>query len=198
MNQPISHTKWRGIAAVVALISGFVLALGSATDPTWRKTTDNTPRAILVGTLVNPDLTIAAQDGSFTLKGGERFKAPTARHLWGSGLGGTGDKLLDQYPDARRLGATPVTIQQAGAKEPLYGLIVFNNAIASAYGPGAQSYYVKIPEDKIAHARAGGISVAWESMNYKETWSRDGIPHAPSTEEHKYYGWILWLSSTPL
>ena len=180
---------WRGGLAALALVVAIVAGAGSDSVPV--RTTDFSPRPIAGGTLVNPDLTIFAEDGSFTLQGGQPFRTPFATSaMWSTNV--TGPQLPNVYAQARGWGARPVTIRQAGRPD-LYGLLLFNNAIPAAYGPGSQSYYVNIPQDKLDNARMGNITVAFEAMRYRDSWDSGYV-----NNEADWYGWILWMSSAPL
>ncbi len=178
---------WAAMVGVAALIG----AIGSETAPTWVDTTDYTRRPINYGTLVNPDVIIKAADGSFTLNGGEQFRTPFVADLWSVNL--PEQTLTDQYPAARNFGAKPVLVYSKGDSKPLHGLLVFNQAINTAFGPGSQSYYLSISKDKMDVAKYGGISVVYEKMDWKQYWNLQAEP-----DRKVGYGWILWLSATPI
>lgn len=179
---------WRGTLAALAFGVAVLAGLGCASVPT--PNTDMTPRPIAVGTLVNPELTIVAGDGSFTLRGGQQFNTPFATSaLWGTSL--TGQALLEAYPQARGWGARPVKVKQAGRPD-LHGLLLFNNGIAAAFGSGSQSYYVRIAPEKLENARNGNTAVSYELMDFTQRWT-DG-----STQKAAQYSWVLWISATPI
>lgn len=179
---------WRGTFAALAFGVAILAGLGCASGPVAN--TDMTPRPIALGTLVNDDLTIVANDGSFTLQGGRQFKTPFATStLWSTSL--TSQSLLEAYPQARAWGAQPVKIKQAG-RQDLYGLLLFNNAIGAAFGSGSQSYYVRIAPEKLDNARNGNTAVSYELMDYTRAWT-DG-----TSDKQVQYSWVLWISSTPI
>lgn len=179
---------WRGTFAALAFGVAILAGLGCASGPVVN--TNMTPRPIALGTLVNPDLTIVATDGSFTLEGGRQFNTPFATStLWDTSL--TSQSLLEAYPQARAWGARPVTIKQAGRPD-LHGLLLFNNGIAAAFGSGSQSYYVRIAPEKLDNARNGNTAVSYELMDFTRTWT-DG-----SNDKQVQYSWVLWISATPI
>ena len=78
MRSASTSRAWRGAFAALAFGVAVLAGLGCATaGPVV--STDMTPRPIALGTLVNPDLTIVADDGSFTLQGGRQFSTPFSR-----------------------------------------------------------------------------------------------------------------------
>ncbi|KFN47397.1 hypothetical protein [Arenimonas composti] len=186
----MSNTKqargWRAVLAMVAFAVAAIAGLGCATGPVM----DTTPRPIPTGTLVNRDVTIIAEDGSFQLQPGEQFPTPFATSaLWNASI--PANTLVNTYTRARSWGARPVIIRQAG-KADLHGLLLFNNAIAAAVGPGSQSYYVNLPQDKLDNARRGNTTVVYEMMRYNV------IDEYGTSQQKDWYSWILWMSSTPL
>lgn len=178
--------RWRGLLAAFAVVVAGLGAIGSASAPYM----DTSPRAIETGTLVNRDVTILAEDGSFQLQGGAQFQTPFATSaLWGATI--PANSLANAYTNARGWGARPVVIRQAG-KPDLHGLLLFNNAIGAAFGPGSQSYYLNLPQDKLDNARRGNTTVVYEMMRYN-------ITEAEGPQRQKdWYSWILWMSSTPI
>lgn len=186
MSNTMKARGWRGMLAALAFVVAGLGALGSASGPY----VDYTPRPIPSGTLVNRDVTIVAEDGSFQLDAGQQFPTPfSTSSLWGAQI--PANTLVNAYTRARAWGARPVIIRQQG-KPDLHGLLLFNNAIAAAVGPGSQSYYLNLPQDKIDNARRGNTTVVYEMMRYNY------IDEAGSSRQNDWYSWILWMSSTPL
>lgn len=202
------------ISVALAVLAVFVvMALGSSPPPITRKnhgTTDFTPQEIKYGRVVNEDLKIVSKEGKFTLEGGEQFDTPFQVYWWkGQGLTGTDTReghLVNAYDKAARRGGQRVLVYQEGSDEPLHGVLVLNSAIKSAFGPATRSYYVKIPEQKLNTARHGNIAVAYEKMDWRETWENRayrGSTYLASksrdrSKEKTWYSWILWLSATPI
>ncbi|QGX39318.1 hypothetical protein [Permianibacter aggregans] len=192
MLKSVWHSRrWRLVLAMCTAVIAFIGATGSA--PTYINHTDRTLRPINYGTLVNTELKIEAMDGSFVLQGGEQFRTPFALNLWNARF--DEKTLANQYQAARQLGAKPVLVHVKGHDQPLYGLLIFNQAINAAFGPGSQSYYVRVSKDKLDNARFGGISVAYEMMDWRDTYTDD---YGRQTRDKTWYGWMLWLSSTPI
>lgn len=192
LNGASQASRW--LRVIMAACTAVVLVIGGvASGPTYINTTDRGLRPINYGTLVNQELTIKAVDQSFTLKGGEQFRTPFTLNLWSTSF--DEQTLANQYQLARTLGAKPVMVYIDGVDKPLYGLMIFNSAINAAFGPGSQSYYVRISKDKLDNARFGGISVAYEMMDWRNSWNDD---YGARYEDKTWYSWMLWLSATPI
>jgi hypothetical protein len=192
----------RSTVAIAGTCILALLALGSASAPTTSYTTDWTQVPIPHGTLVNTDLRIestgSSWDAHWQANGGKDFTTPFSVYWW-SGRAPSGlstNTLLDKYQDAYAKGARPVLIHVEGQDRPVHGLIVFNSAIGAAFGPGRQSYYLKIPEDKLRQAINGNITVAYERMSWKSSWIRSDTGYG--SVDKKWFSWILWMSRTPL
>ncbi|EKE77407.1 hypothetical protein [Gallaecimonas xiamenensis] len=183
---------WKTLASLCASALFVLLAAGSASEPAVYDTTNWAPVKVPGGVVANRDLKIVAEDGSFTLEGGKRFTTPFDIYGWKNSTAfASDDKLLENYNNALANGARKVRIYQQGLSEPLYGVLLFNQGIASAHGPGARSYMVQVPEDKLAAARNGVTSVAFERMYWTASWS------SGSKSEKHWYGWALWISAYP-
>jgi len=184
----------RIIFSAVALVASFTL---SACETPVVDTTDRTPIRIPTGTLKNPELTIRAIDGSFTLEGGERFETPFSVHTWGSKSNCSsidtlvGDDLAELYPAALACGAKPVEILRE-EEEPLYGVLLLNSAISSASGPASRSHLIEVSDSAISRAEGGGISVVFARVPWSWTMS-DG-----RSGDKTWASWFLWISSARL
>lgn len=196
-NRGLTAVAWkfaaRAVAPVVVLATCLVL---SGCD-----TVCDDCRSIATGTVANADIRIVAEDGSFTLNGGQIFQSPfqakmiipdadfgsPADYIVGKGFG-EDDDVVDAYNKALQDGAKKVRVYTSGNSTPLYGLLLLWPASSGAcHGPGTISYLISIPPDKIAAARHGNISVAYETVNCKvgdDDWSE--------------YTWLLWMSNAPL
>jgi hypothetical protein len=185
--------KIKNALASMAVVVGFlVLAVGSGSVP--QQTTDMTASPISGGIFTNKNLTIFAQNDAFKIEGGERFATPFDAYIWGGSpmFAAFSGEIVNNVDAALSTGAGQrVTIYQEGETEPLYGVLVFNQAIAAAYGPASRSYFLQIPEDKIAAAKGGVTAVAYEKMSWKSTWSNGAKGDSFS------YSWVLWMSSYP-
>lgn len=179
------------LAAIAVLAMFWVLGVGSAASV--YSTTNRTVVPISGGVVANKDIRIVAEDRSFELVGGQRFSTPFSVNDWAPGTAAftSTANMISHYETSLTHGAQLVRVYQDGYEEPLYGVLVFNDAIAAAYGPASRSYMIKIPQDKLDAARSGVTAVAYEKMNWKATWS-DG-----SSSNKYWYGWALWLSSYP-
>ncbi|HUO92733.1 MAG TPA: hypothetical protein VMU22_07420, partial [Rhizomicrobium sp.] len=93
-------------------------------------------RPIATGTLANADVRIVAEDGSFTLNGGQSFQSPFQAKMivpdadFGApadyivGSNGFGDDVVDAYNKALHDGAKNVRIYTSGSAAPLYGVLL--------------------------------------------------------------------------
>lgn len=184
-----------GVAIAVMLL----LAIGSEQPARLINITSKAPIPIQHGVLED-GLTIVAEDKSFELKGGERFVSPFQSNLWTYGCDRnsiSGKNVLNSSTKAQACGGKKVHVFYGDNPEPLYGVLVLNSSIATAKGPASRSYMIKVPSDKIAHAREGNTAVAFEIMkwDYKSQWSHTG---SITTKEQVAYAWILWVSAYPL
>lgn len=184
-------TTMNKLTALLVVAGFWLMAAGSASNV--YSTSDRTPVKISGGIVANKDIRIVAEDRSFELVGGQRFSTPFSVNDWPSSSSAftTSSNMISHYETSLLHGAQLVRVYQEGHEEPLYGVLVFNDAIGAAYGPASRSYMIKIPEDKLEAARSGVTAVAYEKMNWKATWS-DG-----SSSNKYWYGWALWLSSYP-
>lgn len=184
--------KHKIITPLIISVFAF-LAIGSESVP--QSTVDWTAKPIRYGIVANKDIRIVAEDGSFELKGGERFETPFSVLAWSGASANlfTGsNNLLNHYPTSLQYGAKRVKVYQQGHDEPLYGVLAFNQAIGSAYGPASNSYMVQIPDGKLDAARSGVTAVAYEEMNWRSTWDTG------ASSNKTWYAWSLWISAFPL
>lgn len=175
---------------IVGSCAFLLLAVGSATAP--RDRTDYSMVPVKTGTLENKDIRIVAADNSFEFKGGQDFNVPFQSDIWNSTKGLEAGKLVEQYDIALSLGAKKVLVYVQGREQPLYGVLVLSPIYAAAYGPGARSYLLSFPAEKIKSASNGNISVMYEKVSWRKSWI-DG-----RTSDHNWFSWILWLSNSPL
>lgn len=175
---------------IVGSCAFLLLAVGSATVP--RDRTDYSLVPVKMGALENKDIRIVAADNSFEFKGGQDFTVPFQSSLWGNTTGLTENKLVEQYDIALRLGAKKVLVYIQGREQPLHGVLALSPVIGASYGPGARSYLLSFPADKIKSASNGNISVMYEKVGWRES-RIDG-----RTTDHYWFSWILWLSNSPL
>lgn len=184
------------LAVVGAGILG-IMAVGSG--PTFQSLTNMSRVPIEYGTLVNENVRIESYGSEWyapwSVGGGEDFKTPFSVYWWSSQGPDIAIPPTNDYIEAHEAGARQVKIFVDGHDGPLYGLIVFNDAIESAFGPAKQSYYLKIPEDKLREAMNGNISVAYERMQWKDEYIND---YGRQSKDKRWFSWILWMSKTPL
>lgn len=183
----------KSLASTLALSVFLLLALGS--EPYHTDTTNLSTVPIQQGT-VEKGVRIVADDGSFELRGGERFTSPFQNNIWtGYCKRFYSNNLLTQAEDALSCGAKKVRIYIGDRKTPLYGVLLLNSSVGSAFGAASRSYLIRLEEDKIRHADAGNTSVSYELVKYKKTGYWDDGRRTSS--EATQYTWILWYSSYP-
>ncbi|AKE52181.1 hypothetical protein [Kangiella geojedonensis] len=192
---------WLKITSSAIAVSGMLLLAVGSDDPSPRliNYTNKATMPIMHG-VMEEGLTIVAEDESFELKGGQRFLSPFQSNLWGYGCDLSsinGKNVLNSSDKGLRCGGKKVHVFHGNNPEPLYGVLVLNSSIAAAKGPASRSYMIKVPDDKIEHAREGNTAVAFEIMKWDESqrWSHTG---RTVTNEKTAYGWILWVSAYPL
>ncbi|MHC9510328.1 hypothetical protein [Kangiella sp. M94] len=186
------------ITSVSALAVMLLLAMGSEDPPARLIDQTNKSKVPIQYGVVQEGMRIVAEDGSFELKGGQRFTSPFQSDLWGYGCNNFSDKdVLTKANDVLLCGAKKVKVYYGNNPEPLYGVLALNQAIQAAHGPASRSYMIKIAEDKIQHARAGNTSVTFEYMNWTESkrWSHN---YSQQKNEKTWYSWILWVSAYPM
>jgi len=192
---------WLKITSSVIAVSGMLLLAVGSDDPSPRliNYTNKTAMPIEHG-VIEEGLTIVAEDKSFEIKSGQRFRSPFQSNLWTYGCDLSsinGKNVLNSSDKGLRCGGKKVHVFHGNNPEPLYGVLVLNSSIAAAKGPASRSYMIKVPDDKIEHAREGNTAVAFEIMKWDESqrWSHTG---RTVTNEKTAYGWILWVSAYPL
>lgn len=191
---------WLKAASSVVALSGMLLLATGSEDPSPRllNYTDMAQMPIQHGVL-EEGLKIVAEDKSFELEGGERFRSPFQSNLWipGCDLASLHAKnVLSSASTGLRCGGKKVRVYHGGDSEPLYGVLVLNTSVNAAHGPASRSYMVKVADDKIAHAREGNTSVSFEIMNWKT--SKRWTTGRAVSEDKTAYSWILWVSAYPL
>ncbi len=140
-----------------------------------------------LGTLVNPDVRIVAEDGRFTLVGGQTFTPPfqTSEIRWNGyacNLEGVDNVARDYATGLAGCDGRRVQLYVTGTASPLYGVLVLFHSYPDCSGPGNDSYWLEIPPNTLAGARQGKTVVAYEARD-----CADG----------QRYSWLLWLQNTP-
>lgn len=191
---------WLKAASSVVALSGMLLLATGSEEPSPRllNYTDMSKMPIQHGVL-EEGLTIVAEDKSFELKGGERFRSPFQSNLWTPGCdpGSLNVKnLLSSASIGLRCGGKKVRVYDADDSKPLYGVLVLNTSINAAYGSASRSYMIKVADDKIEHAQEGNAIVSFETMNWKT--SKRWTTGRAVNEDKTAYSWILWVSAYPL
>lgn len=170
----------------LSILLTFALGSGSSRRVVHTPVIQYVPVEVKTGYLQR-GVTIAAEDGSFTLNGGQTFSTPFSAFIWNgsyySKLFST--NLTSRFSTALQLGAKKVRVNVNG--RDLYGVLLFSKVNQYAYGPGARSYLIKIPQGRVKEARHGNISVVYEKVKWQRGHYYKG----------QYYSWILWLSATP-
>lgn len=189
LNRSTMHSYLRLKYCLGALLLGTLFATSGCVP---QELTDRTKYSVNEGLLANEDMRIVAQDGSFEIEGGEGFRIPFDIDMWEEATGFEPSDLVDSHEDALARGAKRVRVYVDGLDEPLHGVLAFNKMIRAAHGPGARSYRVQIPQERIASATQGNTTVTFEAVDYRREF-RGADP-----EDLWWYGWVLWLADTPL
>lgn len=174
-------------------LSLMLLATLAACSSSPRNITDKSLKPIPLGYVADKNLTITAADGSFELKAGQQFSSPFQADIWTSHLPQLADaRIVEGFATGRASGGRNVMVKVAGQEQPLYGVLVLSPVYGAAEGPGARSYQITVPADKIQAAYAGRTAVAYENVKWQERWSNG------AARDYHWRSWILWLSLTPL
>lgn len=175
----------------LAIAGAVMLAVGGCASGVVDMT-NRTPLRVPVGTVTNPDIRIVANDGSFTLTGGQQFVPPFYVDLWSSSAAYQDKNIIEGFSAARAAGAKNVKVYVSGRNQPLNGVLALSTVWSSATGPGTRSYQISIPKDKIDNAYAGNTSVVYEDVAYQQTFNTGQV------NNYQFRSWVLWLSATPL
>jgi hypothetical protein len=166
----------RSIATLVLSLALLVVwMLGCVTFPTKLRPVD-------YGVLATPQSEISAEDGSFTIKSGERFTPPFQVDMWNKPIKPA--QIVSEWRTALQLGAKRVRVKTG--RNVLYGVLLLNYHTESVRGPGSYNYRIEIPEKFIKEAYGGNVSVCYEMVE----WEKPGAPN------QKWFSWVLWLSDT--
>jgi hypothetical protein len=186
----------RGKRVLVLLLSiGVASLLASCVSTLGGYSVEQTvkPQSIMIAT---QGVTIAAEDGSFTLRSGVPAAVPFMNATNGIGIHGENAPIIDLYKEAwANKWARKVTVAVPGREKPLYGLLLLSMVFADGVGPATRSYQITIPETYIAAASGGRISVVYEKYNVKSENSTVDSPWGTTTLVPK--NWVLWLSDMP-
>ncbi len=147
-------------------------------------------RPIETGSIATEGVAIAAVDGSFTLTAGAPFRSPFQGQCWNldDDRPMMGESLKYAAGFALQHGAKAVSVRVPGRPQPLHGVLQLCEAPEAGFGPASRSYRVVVPNDYVAAASDGAISVVYEPVDWRS--------NAGATMW--WYGWILWLSDQPL
>jgi hypothetical protein len=175
-----------------ALVLGAAALLAACSSPP-RDLTDRSLKSIPLGFVADRNLTIRAADGSFELKPGEQFASPFQSDIWTGNLPDlTEARIVEGFATGLARGGRRVTVHVEGRDKPLYGVLVLSQVYGAAEGPGARSYQITVPADKIAAAYAGRTAVAYENVKFTVRWDTG------RKVSQQWRSWVLWLSMTPL
>lgn len=176
----------RSYHVLVALILSFLAACVPAVN---RSSNISMERGIIA----TPNVTITAEDNSFTLVSGTEFKPPfqvntsnmIAKIIKKYRKGGSA-VMREDYGEFLNEGARRVMVNVAGKQ--LYGVLSLNTMLDGAYGPASRMYQIEIPQEYIAGASGGRVSVVFENVDVQDP------KHGSLTAQ----AWILWLSDMPI
>ena len=141
--------------------------------------------AIPKGVIVNPEIIITAEDGSFKIT--KEFDSPFISKVHYHSYNKIGTKLIQAYSRAIDYGAKHVLIKVPNRAKLLHGVLALDNADSRGIGTGTKSYKIIIPQAYINSAKNGKISVVYEYYHLKDDSFSD-------LSDVKKYSWILWIS----
>ncbi len=186
------HFSLAHAAAVVCLLTGISACASGPRAPTEAEI-EAQYRPIEGGVLVDEGVRIDAEDGSFSLTTG-RFVTPFQMRMaplrW-SPIFALHDyngrefrnAVTEAWPLALARGAVKVRVTIPGLEAPLYGVIQFNKAHASAVGSAARAHRLTIPQQYIDLASEAKVSVVYDQMK--------------RSDGREAFSWVLWLSDFP-
>lgn len=148
-----------------------VLGAGCLRPPPWKR--------IQGGTVVTPGVIIRAEDGSFTLRSGQRFKAPFHARDCVAMADRTNWRI------ALRWGARRVRVTVPGLASPLYGVLSLCEVHPTRAGPNGKSYDLKVPPAALIVTATGQTVVLVKETAYGRRF-REGFL--------RFDAWQLWLS----
>jgi hypothetical protein len=125
---------------------------------------------------------ILAEDGSFRLRGGERFLAPFHTKdcvAWAA---------FDNWKLALKWGGKRVRVKVPGLSEPLHGIFSLCEVHPKKAGPAGDSYRIEIPPSSIPLTAGERPIVLVKETAYGLRF-KDGF--------HRFDSWQLWLWRRP-
>jgi hypothetical protein len=136
---------------------------------------------LATGKLLTPGTSISAEDGSWTITAGQEFPLPPDLAQKPGATCETGVEPVGtrDFTAWEQNGAMRVRVQAPGLEQPLYGIYALCAVTREAFPMGA--YEIQVPEQYVAEASAGSISVVYQES---------------SSHQH-VYSWVIWLSRTP-
>lgn len=147
------------------------------------------------GSLGSEGVVITAEDGSFTLKPGERFRPPFSGcpEVWKSSS--MSDRILvapAHWSSWLERGAKRVRVSHPSVKEPLYGILAFCPVSEKGPSPVQRAYYVLVPDATVQKTEGGYMEVVFEPYDFEsgvfESWGGATVT---------VVAWALFLSRTP-
>ena len=141
-------------------------------------------KTVMHGRLITDNVTISAEDNSFTISSGQVFSPPfqqdTAMAKYQTGS----EDMVDAYKDAyEKYGAKKVRIKIDGIQTEFYGILSFSKIYDDGKGPATRSYQIQIPSIYVEAAKGGRIAVVYELYKRKKSGQAKS--------------WVLWLSDMP-
>ncbi len=172
----------------VIFILGFILLISLACSPKV------SPAPLLseieTGLIATEGVEIISQDGTFTLKYGEKFNTPffSPNHLVEAVSSNETPIVNDVYKilnkEYKDYVAKKVKVKTPYLETPLYGVIMFCKVPKECQTSlVTRSYRISIPESYVKAALGGGVSCIYE--------------YYTCFESYKSTTWVLWLSDSP-
>lgn len=167
--------------AIAAMASG-LLAACETTDPGVR------PQFAV---LLDSDVVIRAQDGSWELREGQQWRPASNPSLVWYTPGQTNANYMQDYR-ARLAGkrSYDVFISAPELAKPLYGKLVFNNAAESSSETDRRVWRISVPKNYRDQGKGGVVSVVHSTSPCR--------PSYDDSTRRTCVTWALWMSDYPL
>lgn len=150
--------------------------------------------------LLDEDVVITAEDGSWAFEHGTPFQPPFVHERnwsvdaleedpdWGLRSFGTLEDSSEPY-------YMRVSVVKDGYEKPFYGVLVFSTVAETAQAIAKRAWRVTIPDRRLREAENGGLSMVYGTIQARY-YRHDGDDWVlrPFRVTH----WILWLSDFPL
>lgn len=136
----------------------------------------------------------------FALESGGAQPTPFVGHCWDDRLAPVAEgEVAERYAEGIAAGARPVRVQVPGRERPLFGLLLFCDALNYSYGPASRIHTIDLPLEDIAELHGGAVLAVYERADWmRPVLINRGYWAEWQWNERWWYGWVLWLSDEEL